>query len=52
MSALAIVMCFFFRAHLALLNRLADGDQELGITLQPGEGEESRGVSKSFRYML
>ena len=51
MSALAIVMCFFFRTHLSFLNKLAeDDDQEFGISSRLSG--EARGVSKSFRYML
>jgi len=59
MGALAIVMCYFFRVHLAFLNKLAeDGEldyRELGISSQLGDGGgdgEARGVPKSFRYML
>jgi hypothetical protein len=50
-------MCFFFRKHLELLNKLAEDAHcgleggELASGLQLGDGE-SRDISKSFRYML
>ena len=57
MSALAIVMCLFFRAHLVFLNRLdenvnggLDIEDPVGFRLD-GNGEV-RGVLKACRHML